>query len=96
MDFVIWIFYAIVLFFVLSIVLGSFFTVSTAQVAVIARFGKFLRVAEAGLNWKWPIIDAIAGPGQPARQSDQPDHGDQDQGQRLRHHSDLGAEPGAP
>lgn len=61
MDFVIWIFYAIVLFFVLSIMLGSFFTISTAQVAVIARFGKFVRVAEAGLNWKWPIIDAIAG-----------------------------------
>jgi regulator of protease activity HflC (stomatin/prohibitin superfamily) len=61
MDSVIWVFYAIVIFFVLSIVLGSFFTISTAQVAVIARFGKFLRVAEAGLNWKWPIIDAIAG-----------------------------------
>jgi regulator of protease activity HflC (stomatin/prohibitin superfamily) len=58
---VIWIFYAIVIFFVLSIVLGSFFTISTAQVAVIARFGKFVRVADAGLNWKWPIIDAIAG-----------------------------------
>ena len=27
---------------------------STAQVAVITRFGKFLRVAEAGLNWKRP------------------------------------------
>src|SRR4029077_5509427 len=38
-----------------------FFTISTAQVAVIARFGKFVRVADAGLNWKWPIIDAIAG-----------------------------------
>jgi regulator of protease activity HflC (stomatin/prohibitin superfamily) len=61
MDAVIWFFYAIVLFFVLSLVLGSFFTISTAQVAVITRFGKFLRVAEAGLNWKWPIIDAIAG-----------------------------------
>ncbi len=61
MDFLIWIFYAIVIFFVLSIVLGSFFTISTAQVAVIARFGKFVRVADAGLNWKWPIIDAIAG-----------------------------------
>jgi regulator of protease activity HflC (stomatin/prohibitin superfamily) len=61
MDAVIWMFYAIVLFFVLSLVLGSFFTISTAQVAVITRFGKFLRVAEAGLNWKWPIIDAIAG-----------------------------------
>ncbi|HUC49568.1 MAG TPA: SPFH domain-containing protein [Xanthobacteraceae bacterium] len=61
MDAVIWFFYAIVLFFILSLVLGSFFTISTAQVAVITRFGKFLRVAEAGLNWKWPIIDAIAG-----------------------------------
>ena len=61
MDVVIWTFYAIFLFFVLSLVLGSFFTVSTAQVAVITRFGKFLRVAEPGLNWKWPIIDTIAG-----------------------------------
>jgi regulator of protease activity HflC (stomatin/prohibitin superfamily) len=61
MDTVIWFFYAIVLFFVLSMVLGSFFTVNTAQVAVIQRFGRFLRVAEAGLNWKWPILDAIAG-----------------------------------
>jgi regulator of protease activity HflC (stomatin/prohibitin superfamily) len=29
----------------------------TAQVAVITRFGKFRRVAEPGLNWKWPFID---------------------------------------
>jgi regulator of protease activity HflC (stomatin/prohibitin superfamily) len=35
--------------------------VSTAQVAVITRFGKFRRVAEPGLNWKWPIIDTVAG-----------------------------------
>jgi regulator of protease activity HflC (stomatin/prohibitin superfamily) len=41
--------------------LGSFFTVNTAQVAVIARFGKFLRIAEAGLNWKVPYIDGVAG-----------------------------------
>jgi regulator of protease activity HflC (stomatin/prohibitin superfamily) len=40
---------------------GSFFTVDTAQVAVITRFGKFLRVAEPGLNWKWPFIDRVAG-----------------------------------
>jgi regulator of protease activity HflC (stomatin/prohibitin superfamily) len=39
----------------------SFFTVQTAQAAVITRFGKFLRVAEPGLNWKWPIIDRVAG-----------------------------------
>ncbi len=42
-------------------VLGSFFTVNTAQVAVITRFGKFLRVANPGLNWKVPFIDAVAG-----------------------------------
>jgi regulator of protease activity HflC (stomatin/prohibitin superfamily) len=48
-------------FVVLVLVLGSFFTVKTAQVAVITRFGKFLRAAEPGLNWKWPLIDTVAG-----------------------------------
>jgi regulator of protease activity HflC (stomatin/prohibitin superfamily) len=48
-------------FVVLSTILGSFFTVNTAQVAVITRFGKFLRVAEPGLNWKTPFIDTVAG-----------------------------------
>ena len=47
--------------FVLSLVLGSFFTVNTAEVAIITRFGKFLRVAEAGLNWKTPYFDSVAG-----------------------------------
>lgn len=42
-------------------ILSSFFTVSTAEVAVLTRFGKFLRIAEAGLNWKTPYIDAVAG-----------------------------------
>ena len=46
---------------VVSLIFGSFFTVSTSQVAVITRFGKFLRVAEAGLNWKTPYIDKVAG-----------------------------------
>jgi len=46
---------------VLSLILGSFFTVRTAEVAVLTRFGKFLRVAEAGLNWKLPYFDSIAG-----------------------------------
>ena len=46
---------------VLILVLGSFFTVNTAQVAVITRFGKFLRVAEPGLNWKFPYFDSVAG-----------------------------------
>ena len=46
---------------VLFIVLGSFFTVRTAEVAVITRFGKFLKVAEPGLNWKVPFFDTVAG-----------------------------------
>jgi regulator of protease activity HflC (stomatin/prohibitin superfamily) len=46
---------------VLSTVLGRFFTVTTAEVAVITRFGKFLRVADPGLNWKTPFIDTVSG-----------------------------------
>lgn len=53
--------FAILLFFLLSVIFGSFFTVNTAQVAVVTRFGRFLRIAEPGLNWKWPIIDTLAG-----------------------------------
>jgi regulator of protease activity HflC (stomatin/prohibitin superfamily) len=46
---------------VLILVLGSFFTVNTAEVAVLTRFGKFLSVANPGLNWKVPMIDTVAG-----------------------------------
>src|SRR5580698_7127242 len=56
-----WFAFAFVVFLVLSTILGSFFTVNTAQVAVITRFGKFLYVANPGLNWKWPFIDAVSG-----------------------------------
>jgi regulator of protease activity HflC (stomatin/prohibitin superfamily) len=57
---------AVILFWLLAFVLLlacllSFFTVSTAQVAIVTRFGKFRRVAEPGLNWKWPFIDRVAG-----------------------------------
>jgi len=61
MDIVVLILLALAAIVVLSLILGSFFTVNTAQVAVIARFGKFLRIAEAGLNWKVPYIDGVAG-----------------------------------
>ena len=61
MDVVILILLAILAIIVLSLILGSFFTVSTAEVAVLTRFGKFLRVAEAGLNWKAPYLDTVAG-----------------------------------
>jgi regulator of protease activity HflC (stomatin/prohibitin superfamily) len=61
MDVIGAIFFALLLFVVLIVIFGSFFTVRTAEVVVITRFGKFLRVAEPGLNWKMPIIDSVAG-----------------------------------
>jgi regulator of protease activity HflC (stomatin/prohibitin superfamily) len=51
----------IVVIIALYLAFGSFFTVATAQVAVVTRFGKFMRVAQAGLNWKVPLIDAVQG-----------------------------------
>ncbi len=61
MDIIIWVLLAFVAVIALSLILGSFFTVNTAQVAIITRFGKFLRVADAGLNWKAPYFDTVTG-----------------------------------
>jgi regulator of protease activity HflC (stomatin/prohibitin superfamily) len=61
MDLLVIIPLAVLAIIVLSLILGSFFTVRTAECAVLTRFGKFLRVAEAGLNWKAPYLDSIAG-----------------------------------
>lgn len=49
----------IVFLFVLSIIFGSFFTVETAQVAIVQRLGKFARVAGPGLNWKTPFLEVV-------------------------------------
>ena len=48
-------------FIVLLAFLGSFFTVQTAEAAVVTRFGQFLRSAGPGLNFKLPFIEAIQG-----------------------------------
>src|ERR1700749_1124635 len=61
MDGLFWGLGAFAALFVLSTILGSFFTVETAQVAITTRFGRFLRIANPGLNWKVPFIDAVAG-----------------------------------
>jgi len=53
--------YAIIAFFVIGTVLSGFFQVRTAEAAVIQRMGKFLRVATAGINFKLPWLDQIAG-----------------------------------
>jgi regulator of protease activity HflC (stomatin/prohibitin superfamily) len=52
---------AVIGFIVLILVLGSFFTVRTAEVAIVTRFGKFLSVANPGLNWKLPFFDSVSG-----------------------------------
>src|SRR5580658_691305 len=61
MDVVLVVLLAIAAIIALTLILGSFFTVNTAQLAIITRFGKFLRVAEPGLNWKAPYFDTVAG-----------------------------------
>src|SRR5580704_3478996 len=51
----------IVLVVALSVLGGSFFKVEQAQVALIERFGRFTRIAHAGLNFKIPMIEKKAG-----------------------------------
>lgn len=43
------------------VLLGGFFTVQQQTNKIIERFGKFHRVARAGLNWRIPLVDRIAG-----------------------------------
>ena len=61
MDLLVLVPFAIFALICLTLLLGSFFTVNTAQVAIITRFGKFLRVADPGLNWKTPYFDSVDG-----------------------------------
>jgi regulator of protease activity HflC (stomatin/prohibitin superfamily) len=53
--------YGIVGIFLLGTILSGFFQVRTAEAVVIQRMGKFLRVANAGMNFKLPWLDQIAG-----------------------------------
>lgn len=49
------------LFFAVIAALSSFYTVQTAESAIITRFGQFLRSAGPGLGWKVPFIDKVQG-----------------------------------
>jgi regulator of protease activity HflC (stomatin/prohibitin superfamily) len=55
------IFFAILAFFLIGTILKGFFQVQTAEAVVVQRMGKFLRVANAGINFKLPWLDQIAG-----------------------------------
>jgi len=50
---------AIVVLFALSLVFKSFFTVEQAHAGVVQRLGKFLRIAQPGLNFKLPYLDTV-------------------------------------
>jgi regulator of protease activity HflC (stomatin/prohibitin superfamily) len=54
-------FYGILALFAVGTILSGFFQVRTAEAVVIQRMGKFLRVANAGINFKLPWLDQIAG-----------------------------------
>lgn len=49
----------IVALFVVITILGGFFTVDQNELAVVERFGKFVRTASPGLNFKIPFIEHV-------------------------------------
>ena len=53
--------YGIIALFLLGTIFSGFFQVHTAEAVVVQRLGKFQRVGNAGINFKWPWFDQIAG-----------------------------------
>ena len=51
----------VVFIFVVGTIFGGFYTVDTAESAVVQRFGKFVRIAGPGLNFKTPWFESVAG-----------------------------------
>ncbi len=49
----------VIAFIALGAVLGSFFTINTAERGVVERFNKFSRIAGPGLSLKVPFIDTV-------------------------------------
>ena len=46
---------------VIATIVSGFYTVDTAEAAVIQRFGQFVRIAGPGLNFKLPWFESVAG-----------------------------------
>ena len=53
--------YGMVILFVIGTIFSGFFQVRTAEAVIIQRMGKFNGVANAGINFKLPWLDQIAG-----------------------------------
>jgi modulator of FtsH protease HflK len=47
----------LVIVVIVALILGytTFFTIETGSVGVVQRFGRFVRIAQPGLNFKWPF-----------------------------------------
>jgi regulator of protease activity HflC (stomatin/prohibitin superfamily) len=52
---------SIFIFLILTLVIIGIFTVKQQNVAIIERFGKFVRTAKPGLNYRIPFLEGIAG-----------------------------------
>jgi regulator of protease activity HflC (stomatin/prohibitin superfamily) len=59
MDAVSIVFLGILAFFILVLILGTVFTVSQTERALIERYSRFQRVTGRGLQFKVPIIDSV-------------------------------------
>ena len=59
MDVIVLVLIFVAAFFVLTIILGSYFTVQQQSRAIVERFGKYVRTANPGLNFKIPYIETI-------------------------------------
>lgn len=61
MDSFLQVVFAVLAMAVLVAILGSFYTVQTAEAAIITRFGQFVRPSGPGLGWKIPFIERVQG-----------------------------------
>src|ERR1700753_3966834 len=52
-------FLLVVLFLLITLILGSYFTVQQQSRAIVERFGKYVRTAHPGLNFKIPYIESV-------------------------------------
>jgi len=55
------VFFPILIVIFLFLLFGTVFTVKQQTTAIVERFGKFVRVNQAGLQFKVPLIDRISG-----------------------------------
>jgi regulator of protease activity HflC (stomatin/prohibitin superfamily) len=53
--------FSAVMLFGIFLLFGPLFTVNQQTAAIVQRFGRFVRVAQPGLNFRLPVLETIAG-----------------------------------